>query len=214
MGKGGIIIIRKPRAEERSDCIKLLYKSGKDMFSYFFIVREPEVYNYINVFYDKPDCLFSHENVHVKIEDEKVCGLLLSVPAREMEQMDKNMMKYGRDLFKAAGFSNAMRMMFRSGLQKYLTVFNDDEEYYISNLAVFEEFRRRGFGVELLKKAEELAKEEGYRKLSLAVEFKNRDAKRIYERFGFCQTDQVELPKKYMKYSLDGFYKMVKVLEE
>jgi len=75
-----------------------------------------------------------------------------------------------------------------------------------------EEFRGKGFGVELLKKAEELAHEKGYNKLSLAVEFYNKDAKRIYEKFGFNETDKVEFPKKYRKYSIDGFYKMVKVL--
>ncbi|MEK3731660.1 GNAT family N-acetyltransferase [Paenibacillus sp. FSL M8-0334] len=208
------MMIRKPTADEHAECIKLLYMSGKNIFRYFFIVREPEIYNCIEVFYTKPDVLFSRENMLVKIENEKVCGLLLSVPTIDMEQMDKNMMKYGRELFQTAGFTNAIKMMFRSGLQKYLTVMNKEDEYYISNLAVFEECRGRGFGVELLRKAEELAREAGYHKLVLTVEFQNREAKRIYEKFGLRQTDQVELPKKYHKYGLDGFYKMEKVLNE
>lgn len=206
-------MIRKPTEKEGTDCIKLIYTSGRDLFNFFFAAKEPEIYNYIHVFYTKPDVLFSSENVVIKTENGKVCGLLLSVPAEKMKQMDKNMMKYGRELFKTAGFTHAMKMMLRSGLQKYLTVYNQDDEYYISNLAVSEEFRDRGYGVELLEKAEELARKEGYHKLSLAVEFKNSSAKRIYERFGFCQTNQVEFPKKYIKYSLGGLYKMVKVLK-
>ena len=68
--------------------------------------------------------------------------------------------------------------------------------------------------IRLLKKAEELALENGYKKLSLGVEFYNKEAKRIYEKFGFHETDKVEFPQKYHKYSIDGFYKMVKVLSE
>ncbi|PZD92895.1 hypothetical protein DNH61_25705 [Paenibacillus sambharensis] len=205
-------MIRKPTGNESADCIKLMYMSGPEIFSYFFTVREPEVYSYINVFYTKPDVLFSSGNVWVKTENDKVCGLLLAVPAREMKQMDKNMMKYGKELSKTAGFSNTIRMMFRSGLQKYLTSVNHDDEYYISNLAVLEEYRGRGFGVELLHQAEELAREQGFNKLSLAVEFRNSAAIRIYEKFGFRQTDKVDFPRKYHKHSIDGFYKMVKVL--
>jgi ribosomal protein S18 acetylase RimI-like enzyme len=186
--------------------------SGEDMLSYILIEREPEIYKSLMVMYSKPDVIFSRENVLVKIENEKVCGLLLSVPVRDMRQMDKNMAKYGKELLEVIGYNNIVKMMFRSKLQKYFTTLNNDDEYYISNLAVFKEFRGKGFGVELLKKAEELALKKGYNKLSLTVEFYNKEAKRIYEKFGFHETDKVELPKKYHKYSIDGFYKMVKVL--
>lgn len=205
-------MIRKPKDNESNDCIKLLYMSGEDMLSYILIKREPEIYKSLMVMYSKPDVLFSRDNVLVKIENEKVCGLLLSVPVRDMKQMDKNMEKYGKELLLEIGYNNIIKMMFRSKLQKYFTSLNNEDEYYISNLAVFKEFRGKGFGVELLKKAEELAREKGYNKLSLTVEFYNKEAKRIYEKFGFYETDKVVLPKKYHKYSIDGFYKMVKVL--
>jgi len=207
-------MIRKPIDRESNDCMKLMYMSGSNMFSYFLIEREPEIYKPIKVLYSKSDVVFSRDNVLVKIENEKVCGLLLSVPAKDIKQMEANIVKYVKELFEAAGFVNIVKMMLRSGLQKYLDIFNAADEYYISNISVFEEFRGRGFGVELLKKAEELALENGYKKLSLGVEFYNKDAKRIYEKFGFHETDKVEFPQKYHKYSIDGFYKMVKVLSE
>ena len=206
-------MIRKPNDNEAKDCIRLIYMSGKEMLSYFLIEKDPEIYKYINVFYTKPDLLFSRENVLVKTENEKVCGLLLTVPAKDMLQLDKNTAKYGKELFEVTGLKNAVKMMFRSGLSKYMSNIYTDDEYYISNLAVFEEFRGRGFGVELLKKAEELAREKGYNKLSLTVEFYNGNAKKFYEKFGFIETDKVDFPKKFHKYSLDGFYKMVKVLD-
>lgn len=204
-------MIRKPNESETMDCLRLMYMSGPDMFSYFLIAREPDIYEYIKVFYNKPDLLFSRENVLVRVEDEKVCGLLLTVAVKDMKQMDKNMMKYGKELYQVAGVFNAFKMMFRSGLQKHIEVYADDE-YYLSNLAVFESFRGKGVGVELLEKAEELAREKGYHKLVLAVELYNKAAKRIYEKFGFVEEKKVEFPKKYHKHGVDGFYKMVKML--
>jgi ribosomal protein S18 acetylase RimI-like enzyme len=204
-------MIRRPKDDEGFDCLRLMYISGKDMFSYFLIMREPEIYKCINVFYTKPGVLFSRDNVLVKIENEKVCGLLITVPIKDMKQMDKNMMKYGKELFRYVGFINMIKMMMRSSLQKYLAV-NFEDEYYISNIAVFDEFRGKGFGVELLMKAEQLAREKGFNKLSLAVEFYNKEAKRIYEKFGFIEEKKIEFPKKYHKFHIEGFYKMVKVL--
>ena len=192
-------MIRKPNDNEANDCIRLIYMSGKEMLSYFLIEKDPEIYKYINVFYTKPDLLFSRENVLVKKENEKVCGLLLTVPAKDMLQLDKNTAKYGKELFEVTGLKNAVKMMFRSGLSKYMSNIYNSDEYYISNLAVFEEFRGRGYGVELLKKAEELAREKGYNKLSLTVEFYNENAKKLYEKFGFIETDKVDFPKKFHK---------------
>lgn len=206
-------MIRKPKDNESNECLKLIYMSGKNMFSYFMIERAPKIYESINVLYSKPDVIFSRENVLVKTEDDKVCGLLLSVAIKDMKQMEKNMMKYGKEFFKAMGIRNIIKMMFRSRLQKYMNDLNNVDEFYISNIAVFEEYRNKGYGVELLKKAEEIAREKGLKKISLAVEFYNKSAKRIYEKFGFIETAKVEFPKKYHKYSIDGFYKMIKTLD-
>ena len=204
-------MIREPNESEIDKCVELIYTAGPYMFNYFLASEPPKVYDLIKVFYTKPDVLFSHTNVLVKIENGEVCGLLLSLPTKDMEQMAKNMMKYGKELLSKTGFFGAIKMVFRSGLQRYLDV-NGTDEYYVSNLAVFEKHRGKGIGTELLKKAEELAKENGYKKLSLVVEHYNKNAKRVYEKFGFKEELNVILPKKYHKHNLDGFYKMVKVL--
>lgn len=204
-------MIRKPKESETADCLRLMYMSGPDMWSYFLAAKEPEIYEHINVFYTKPDLALSRENVLVSVEDEKVRGLLLAVPVKDMKQMDKNMMKYGKELYRVAGIVNAIKIMLRSGLQKHMDVFTEDE-YYVSNLAVFEAFRGKGVGAELLEKAEELAGEKGYAKLVLVVEYYNKEAKRIYEKHGFIETMNVAFPKKYHKHGVDGFYKMEKTL--
>lgn len=204
-------MIRRPNDSEKEDCVKLIYTSGPNMFSYFLILKEPDVFKSIEVFYTKPDVMFSSNKVFVKTEDERVCGLLLSFPAKDMDEMSRNMGKYGKEIFQVSGFANTFKMLFRGGLQKYLNLLGDDE-YYINNLAVFDEYRGKGYGVELLNHAEVLAREQGFKKLSLIVEFYNTHAKKVYEKFGFCEEKKVDFPKKYHKHSLDGIYKMVKIL--
>jgi len=60
--------------------------------------------------------------------------------------------------------------------------------FYISGMALFPEFRRRGVGTRLLKLAADDARARGLRDLSLIVFEQNARAKRLYERFGFRET--------------------------
>ena len=106
-----------------------------------------------------------------------------------------------------------MKIMYRLSLNIYFPGM-DKNELFISNLAVFEEYRGKGIAVKLLGKAEEIAVENGLGKLALYVETDNNHAKRIYERYGFRESKRVLLPEKYHKYNLYGFYKMVKEISE
>lgn len=203
-------MIRKPMFSEFKECLKLLYMSGPNMFSYFLIKQPPEIYDCLNIFYCKEDVLFSYNNVLVKVEDDRVCGLLLSVPAKEVHMLEKNMNKYGKDLLITIGFINIIKMLSRMKIQKFMSNLYDKDEYYISNLAVHENYRGQGIGIELLAKAEEIAKINGYKKLSLLVELDNSNAQRIYEKYGFKKTKTISLPKNYYKYCINGFHKMIK----
>jgi ribosomal protein S18 acetylase RimI-like enzyme len=90
----------------------------------------------------------------------------------------------------------------------------EKDELFISNLAVFEEYRGKGIAVKLLEKAEEMATEKGLNKLSLYVETDNSHAKRVYEKFGFQEVKKSMLPQEFHKHNLFGFYKMRKVIGE
>ena len=63
---------------------------------------------------------------------------------------------------------------------------------YVNVLAVYPEFRRRGYGRRLLEEAERRA---GTRPLSLIVEDGNVAARRLYEDFGFRVAAQVPMVK-------------------
>ncbi|MCK7486790.1 MAG: GNAT family N-acetyltransferase [Bacillus subtilis] len=210
--KGRKKMIRKPLESESLDCIKLLYQSGEHMFSYFLAERIPQIYRCINVFHSQTGTLFSRENMLVKIIDDHVSGMILSVAIKDMKQMEKTMARHGFALLKTVGLLTVLKILFRSRLQKTFEVFQQEDEYYIANVAVVEEHRGQGIGWELLQSAEAIARQKGFKKLSLAVEFYNTGAKRLYERYGFVEEAKVSFPKRYHKYDIDGFDKMVKVL--
>jgi ribosomal protein S18 acetylase RimI-like enzyme len=61
----------------------------------------------------------------------------------------------------------------------------EDNEYYISNLAVYPEFRDNKLGTNLLVRAEEGAKRCGAEKMALDVAVNNQGAIRLYNRLGY-----------------------------
>jgi len=203
-------MIRKPIDSDTVECLKLIYMSSPNMFSYFLIKRPPEILKVLSIFYSKSDVLFSSNNVLVKVENDNVCGLLLSAPGKEIQLLEKNMGKYGKELIKTIGIVDMLKMISRMKIQSFMSNLHDEDEYYISNLAVDERFRGKGIGVELLEKAKEIAELNGYKKLSLLVELDNSNARRIYEKDGFTIIKTIDLPKQYHKYSIYGFHKMIR----
>lgn len=82
------------------------------------------------------------------------------------------------------------------------------DSYYINAIAVFQEHRQKGYGMALLKKAEELARGQGARELSIIVSQKNERAQRLYRKAGFQKRSAVrvvDLPSR----KLDGDWELM-----
>jgi len=205
--------LRKPYDNELDNCAKLIYTSGPDLYNYIFVEREPKVYGLIRFLYKKPDSLFSKENAVVEEENGKIRGLILAYPAGDMKKLAIGMLKCIKGIFMISGLLNFIKIMFRLRLNMYFPRTKNDE-FFISNLAVFEEYRGKGIAVKLLEKAEEMAIGKSLCKLSLYVEIDNSRARRVYEKFGFQEVKKVVLPEKYNKHNLFGFYKLIKNIEE
>ena len=201
--------LRNPYNNESDDCVKLIYISGPHLYSFIFVESEPKIYELFKHLYEKPGNIYSKENVVVEEENGTIRGLFLAYPARDMKKQAINMLKCIKGMFVISGVFNFIKMLFRLRLNKYFPG-TENDEFFISNLAVFEEYRGEGIAVKLLEKAEEMAMEKGLKKLSLYVEIDNSHAKRVYEEFGFEEVKNVVLPKKYNKHNLFGFYKMIK----
>jgi len=65
-----------------------------------------------------------------------------------------------------------------------------DGEFYISNVAIYPEFRAQSIGTKLILDVERGAKEKGARKAALDVEVGNVGAIRLYSRLGYSLTGE------------------------
>ena len=205
--------LRKPYDNESDDCAKLIYISGPHIYSYSFVAGEPKIYELFKLLYNKPGNMYSKENAIVEEENGRIRGLLITYPTIDMKKMVIKMLKNIKGMLMISGFFNFVKMVFRLRLNKYLPG-TENDEFFISNLAVFEEYRGKGIAIKLLEKAAEMAMEKGLDKLSLYVETDNSHAKRVYEKLGFQEVKKVILPKRYNKHNLFGFYKMIKGIQE
>lgn len=204
-------MIRKPRDNEADDCVRLLYISGPDLYTYIFLDREPEIYDLLNLFYRKSG-IYSKENIIVEEENGKVKGLILAYPAKEMKHLSKKMIHLIKDIIVIRGLHHFLKMIARFRLNFYFPK-TEKDELFISNLAVFDNFRNQGIAKRLLNTVEKIAAEKGLKKLSLYVEIDNAIAKTVYLRYGFTEESKVVLPERYNTCNIFGFYKMVKALD-
>lgn len=205
-------MIRQPLPDEYGKVNPLLYQSGPEMFNWFFVSEScDEVCRFFDLLYAKPDTAFSKELIWIEEEEGTVRGTILGIPGREKKLLEKSIGKYGKEIGRIAGLRRTIIMIFRGRLGRYLSVI-DTDEYYIGNLAVHEDHRGKGIGPALLDRIRDVAVSAGYRKLSLLVELGNDHAEHVYTRFGFETVRTIDFPKKYHRYGLRGFKKMVKPL--
>ena len=205
--------LRTPDNGEADDCAKLIYISGPHLYSYIFVEDEPKIYDLIKFLYDTPGSMIAKEKIVIEEENGKIRGLILAYPASDMKKMAIPMLRSIKGLLLINGLLNLLKMLYRLKLNRHFPGIEDDE-LFISNLAIFEEYRGKGVATKLLDKAEEMAIEKGLNKLSLYVETDNLHAKRVYEKRGFKEVKKAVLPESYNKYNLYGFYKMVKGISE
>ena len=73
------------------------------------------------------------------------------------------------------------------GVAGYMGFHDVVGEGFVTNVAVFPEFRRQGVAALLLSAAQSLCRERGIERLALEVRASNAPAIALYERFGFRQ---------------------------
>lgn len=88
----------------------------------------------------------------------------------------------------------------------------ENDEYFISNIAVFPEQQGQGLGQYMLHQIETKARIQGFSKVSLTVDIENERALSLYKRMGFniMETVGIEPLRRLIGYR--GFHRMVKFL--
>jgi len=189
--------------EEADHFARLMEISAPEYFPALLGPKFSELFR--RLFLEKGN-LFSHEHVVFAVYEGQIAGMLLSYYWKAKKKEEK---RTGWLMMKGLGFDFLRKLPAfinsTSGSGKL-----EREDYYVSNVAVYPEFRGRGIGKALMLEAERLTRESGAERIVLDVERNNERAIAIYKRLGYSveREHSVELEGKTYE-----FYRMVKELK-
>jgi ribosomal protein S18 acetylase RimI-like enzyme len=159
-------------------------------------------------FFGLPANRFSHQFSVFGQVDGEVAGILMLFNRR---QMRRSMAITGAHMFRVYRLKEVLK--FLELMLPYRNEENIPEnELYIGHLAVYEQFRRQGFGLRLLEYAEKEARAQGKSKLTLLTEIENTSAQALYNKFGFTITNTIYFPEQMRFVGSAGNVRMEKNL--
>jgi ribosomal protein S18 acetylase RimI-like enzyme len=207
------VSLREPYNYESDECVRLIYISGPNLFSYIYIEKEPKIYDILKTFFNRRGTTFTRKNIIVEEENGKIRGLIIAHPVGDLHKLVITELKCIKEMNR--GLFNFLKTLFKMFFRLKVAIYYPrlkKNELFICNLAVFKEYRGKGIASKLLKKTEEIAIKKGLNNLSLYVEIDNDIAIRFYKKYGFQEVKKAVFPKRYNKHYLFGFYKMVKII--
>ena len=112
----------------------------------------------------------SYNNIYTYEIDSKIVAILVAYSSNDIEKIDKPILDYlkTKDIYLEAFEQEAY-----------------EDEFYIDTISVHPDFQGRGIAKELFAFAFGKAKELGFKKVSLLVDFENPKAKNLYKKVGF-----------------------------
>ncbi|QTA37449.1 GNAT family N-acetyltransferase [Thermosipho ferrireducens] len=192
--------IVKALPSQKYDFSNLMLLSAPEFFPQFLGKRCQQLFEKLFV---KTKNLFSYKHTLFAMDKTKVAGMILSYGWKE---------KNHENLKTGIYMLLHLNILFLKNIKAFLKMnrinnFKQDE-YYISNIAVYPEYRGKGIGKQLLKAAENEVLSHDYNYLVLDVESDNDVAVKLYKKFGFkiVKKYQVKLKNTFC------FYRMRKLI--
>ena len=124
---------------------------------------------------------FSLKNFIVARKDNKLIGMALLIDGKDIDRLTINSEKKVVKIQK--GCLNKLGYIDSSIRDYFLFRECEDDEFYISNIAIKKEFRGNGYAKVMIDKISKMAKRKGYDKVSLVA--KNDKLIKFYESLGF-----------------------------
>jgi len=197
------IIIRKGLPEDAPDFTNLILLSELELFLAIFGSGARNVLQ--NLFRQRRN-LFSFEHSYFTDVDGIKAGMIIGYNWKTQREENWRtgllMIKYMKLEFitKLLSLLKAMSIVGRA----------KDSEYYISNVAVYPEFRGINLGTNLLWQMEKEAKRCGVERSALDVDVNNQDAIRLYHRLSYSIVGKPRRAKINRK--VFAFFRMCKKL--
>lgn len=159
-------------------------------------------------FFTLPGNRFSFQHCHVAVENSTVAGVLVTFPAYELDRVNRILAGH---LFKEYNLGEVLKLACRS-----LPSLSGPEvfpgEFYVAHIAVSPAFRRQGIARALLDFTDQMARDRGFKTVSLNVDYENEPAKTLYLSHGYRVGMTYATPNMFATYGTSGYDHMVKDL--
>lgn len=170
-------MIRRGKPEDAQNFSNLMMMSGK-LLSYLYGKKSDLLMQYL---FKHSQNIYSYEHTYFAEADGKIAGMLLGYTREE----NLSQQQHTRDL--TIGF---LKIRYLLSISNMIKVYKNmggllEDEYLISNIAVYPEYRKRGLGKMLIDEAKRLAKGRRKNKLVLDVMADNKTALLFYTNVGF-----------------------------
>jgi len=172
-----LISIRKATPDDEKDFVDLILISAP----YFPFLFGDSVIEMLKDLFQHSSNLFSYEHVTFLHIHGKTVGMLLGYDWR-VKKMES--LRTGFLMFKNIGVTLLIKIQTFMRFNMRIGGVSRDE-YYISNIAVYPEYRGKGYGKKLMLEAERQAKGMGARKIVLDVEKDNIRAIHFYKKLNY-----------------------------
>lgn len=193
------ITIRSASKEDAEDFANLILISAPSLFLTMFNDETKQTIEYL---FTQNRNLFSFEHTYVAEIEGKVVGIILSYSysTRIKESLRTGMLLLKRNSLKII-------LKLRSWIRLYSIGEISRNEYYISNLAVYSEYRGLGIGTKLIFKAESEAKKYNLKRVVLDVETENKKAINFYKKLNYRVSKKFTVKLKSKTFSFFRMYK-------
>lgn len=174
------VLVRARAPEDTDDFLNLLLMSAPGFFHALYGDSFERVYREL---FRHPMNTFNYKLVDIVKLNGDTAGMVLRYDW--MTGRDKrNRSNTGLVMFKQMGREKTLSN-FENMLWLDIVLLNMDEgTFYVSNMAVYPQFRRRGLATMILSHCEELARKAGNTKIALDVEPSHEPAMQLYRKLG------------------------------
>lgn len=132
----------------------------------------------------------NHEDLHVIICKGKIIGILVLWIGKR-----PSFIQYLKEF-------TSFKLLTIDILDYFVLSDVNEDELYIAELGISDKCRGKGIGSKVISKVIKKADENNFKKVKLDADFRNIDAKRLYEKLGFKEYNKKEIFKRGM-YNLE-----------
>lgn len=177
----GVLKIERAKRKDIKELVDLIYITEPEPQEEWGYGSEKEMKRNLRKLLSMRNNRFSIENIIVARRGKELVGMLLYLNGKDIDKLTRNSEKF---IVKTQqGFFNKLGIIYSDIKDKLFCKECEEDEFYISNLAIKKEFRGNGYSEIMIEKAYEMARQKGYRKAALLA--KNEKLIEFYEKIGF-----------------------------